>query len=197
MKNPEEQKRLVIEAHHEAAHAVACHILHKRFEYVTIKPDGEKLGKIIYPLKLTKRYPSDKELRMFSRDVKIFIAGSIAEGILSGKTNFNDIFSLLNNEDRQVIRDTIWKISFDDTKLLIYAPRNWQAVIRLASQLLSEETIDYRSARKIIKQSLEDFDNGLRREISALHYTQYSLFQKQVSDAKVKFRERIKAIHKG
>ncbi|MFH1821877.1 MAG: hypothetical protein ABH852_05520 [Methanobacteriota archaeon] len=196
MNEPEEQKRLVIEAYHEAAHAVACHLLHKRFKYVTIKSDGEKLGKIIYPPKSTKKYPSEKERKVFGRDVKVFIAGPIAEGILSGKTNFEDVFSLLNSGDKHKIDDILWKISFDDTKLLIYAPRNWQAVTRLAYHLLSEETINHQTAAKLIKQSLEDYDNGLRREISALHYTHYSLYQKQVSDARAKFRERMKAVHK-
>ena len=197
MNEPEEQKRLVIEAYHEAAHAVACHLLHKRYKYVTIKPTGEKLGEIIYQPKSTKKYPSEKERKMFGRDVTVFMAGPIAEGILSGKTNYEDVFPLHSSGDKHKIDYIFWKISFDDTKLLIYAPRNWQAVTRLANYLLSEETINHQSARMIIEESFVDYDNGLRREITASHYTQYSLYQKQVSEDRVKFRERMETVHKG
>jgi len=51
MKDPDEQKRLEIAAYHEAAHAVACYLLHKRFKYVTINPEGKRLGEILYPKK--------------------------------------------------------------------------------------------------------------------------------------------------
>jgi hypothetical protein len=200
MKDLDEQKRLEIAAYHEAAHAVACYLLHKRFNYVTINPEGKRLGEIIYPNKISKPIPSERELRLIRREYIVFLAGPIAEAILSGKCEFQDILPLpvlpsTRTEDSHKFNEIFWKLHFDDTKLLIYAPWNWQAVISLADELLNQDKIRYQAARKIIKQAIEDYHEGVRNGISAMHCSDYSDFVKRLSVWKVKFKERMRAAH--
>lgn len=198
MKDPDEQKRLEIAAYHEAAHAVVCYLLHKRFKYVTINPEGKRLGEILYPKKISKPIPSERELRLIKREHMVFLAGPIAEAILSGKCEFQDILPLLGLpssriEDSLKVNEIFWKLHFAETKLLIYAPWNWQAVIAFADELLNQEKIPYQTARKIIKQAIEDYQEGVRNGISALHYSDYSDFVKRLKDSKSKFKERMRA----
>lgn len=198
MKPPDDQKRLDIAAYHEAAHAVACYLLHKRFKYVTINPGGERLGEIVYPKKISKPIPSERELRFIKREYMVFLAGPIAEAILSGRSEFEDILPLLGlpssrTEDSRKFNEIFWKLHFVETKLLIYAPWNWQAVIALTDELLNQEKIRYQEARKIIRQAIEDYHEGVRNEINALHYSGYSDFVKATADAKARFQERVRA----
>lgn len=197
MKGTDEERLLRIAAYHEAAHAVACYLLRKRFKYVTIRPQEERLGKIIYPKKISKPIPSERELRIIKREYMVFLAGPIAEAILSGKCEFEDILPLIGlpesrTEDSPKFNGIFWKLHFVETKLLIYAPWNWQAVMTLADELLNQENIRYQVARKIIKQAIENYHEGVRNGISVLHYSDYSDFVKRVSDAKVKFKERMR-----
>lgn len=198
MKEPDEEIQLRITAYHEAGHAVACYQLHKRFKYVTIRSQEEKLGKIIYPKKISKPIPSARELRVIKQEYMVFLAGPIAEGILSGKCDFEDILPLLGlpssqTEDELKFNKSFWKLHFVETKLLIYAPWNWQAVIALADELLTQKKVRYQAARKIIRQAIEDYHEGVRNGISTLHYSGYSDFLKRIADAKAKFKERTRA----
>lgn len=198
MKELDEQERLNITAHHEASHAVACYLLHKRFKCVTINPEGKKLGEIIYPKKISKAIPSERDLAVIKREYIVFLAGPIAEGILSGKCEFEDILPLLGlpsspTEGNRKFDQVFWKLHFVETKLLIYAPWNWQAVTALANKILTHGKIQYQAARRIIRQAIEDYHEGVRNGISALHYTGYSDFVKRVSDAKAKFKGRTTA----
>lgn len=127
----------------------------------------------------------------------VFLAGPIAEGILSGKCAFKDIFPLLGlpvspADGNQGSVRVFWKMQFVETKLLIYAPQNWRAVKALAKELLAHSTIQYQAARRIIRQAMEDYPEGVRNGISALHYSGYSDFVKRVSDEKVKIKERVR-----
>lgn len=195
MKDPDEIKRLEIAAYHGAAHAVASYLLHKRFNSATINPEGMKLREIKYPQKISKSIPSQRELRLFKREVMVFLAGLIAELILSGKCEFENILPLLNlppslSEDSGKVNKSFWKLLFVETKLLIYAPWDWQAVIVLADELLKQEKIQYQAARKIIKKAIEDYHEGIRNRISASHYSDYSDFVKRVKDARVKYKKK-------
>lgn len=73
MKGTDEERRLRIAAYHEASHAVACYLLHKRFKYVTINPEEEKLGKITYPKKISRPIPSERELAVIKREYIVFL----------------------------------------------------------------------------------------------------------------------------
>lgn len=199
MKELDDEERLDITAHHEAAHAVACYLLHKRFKCVTVNAEGKKLGEIIYPKKIRKPIPSERDLAVIRREYMVFLAGPIAEGILSGKCEFNDILPLLRlpvspADGNQRSDRLFWKMQFVETKLLIYAPWNWQAVKALAKELLTHGTMQYQAARRIIRQAMEDYHEGVRNGISALHYSKYLDFVKRVSDEKTRSKERVQAI---
>lgn len=141
--------------------------------------------------------PSERNLAVIRREYMVFLAGPIAEGILSGKCAFKDIFPLLGlpvspADGNQGSVRVFWKMQFVETKLLIYAPQNWRAVKALAKELLAHSTIQYQAARRIIRQAMEDYPEGVRNGISALHYSGYSDFVKRVSDEKVKIKERVR-----
>jgi len=186
MKNPDEKNRLEIAAYREAAHAMTCYLLHKRFKCVTINRDRMKVGEIPHLEKISSPIPSKRELRFVEREHIIFLAGMIAEPILSGKCEFADILPFLDPSLRKTkadleVEEVFWKILFIDTKLLIYEPRNWNAVIALAKELLTKEKIRYHAARKIIRQAIKDYNEGIRDKITARHYSMYSDFVKTVA----------------
>jgi hypothetical protein len=198
MKRVDKQAPLVIAALHEAGHVVACYLLHEKFGNVTIEP-GEKPKEKNYPKKTSKSIPSEKQLATIRREHVVSLAGPMAVGISGGRCEFEDMLSFIsqppsptaNNDELDL---AFWKMIFVETKLLLYAPRNWQAVISLSTELLKEETIRHQTARDIIKQAIEDYEEGIRDDISALHRSRYSDFVKKVTDAKAKFRERAKDI---
>jgi hypothetical protein len=198
MKKADEQALLVTAAYHEAGYAVASYLLRKRFGDVTIKP-GEKPKEVCYPKKTRKAIPSEKELAMIRREYVVFLAGPTAIGISRGKCEFEDIFSFISQASsatarRDELNLAFWKMIFVESKLLLYAPRNWQAVMSLSSELLKEETIRHQTARDIIRQAIEDYDEEIRDDMSALQRSRYSDFVKKVTDAKTGFRERAKDI---
>jgi len=162
-------------------------LLHKRFNYVTINRERMKVGEILFPEKISKPIPSERERRFVVREHIIFLAGPIAERILSGKPKFEDILPFLNpplkqNKGGIKWEEAFWRSIFIDTKLIIYEPRNWKAVIALSDELPTEERIGYHAARKIIKQAIEDYNEGIRNGISAQHYSGYSDFVKTLTD---------------
>jgi hypothetical protein len=200
MKEPDKQKRSEITAYHEAGHAVAFYLLHKRFKHVTIKPEGEKWGEIIYRKKILKQrtIPSERELKVIKREWMASLAGPIAEGILFGKCEFKDILPLQGlpskrTEHERKIDEFFWKQLFVETKLLIYTPWNWHAVGALADELEKQKTIRYKEARKIIRYAIEDYQEGVRSGVHAVD-SDYSDFANQVADEKAKRRQGLRAI---
>ncbi len=199
MKERDEERRSEITAYHEAGHAVAFYLLHKRFKYVTIKPEGEKWGEIVYNKKILKQHtiPSERELRFMKRECMVSLAGPIAEKILSGKCEFEDILPFLDlpssrSENEWETDMMFWKPIFVDTKLLIYAPWNWHAVGALADELEKQKKIRYKEARKIIRNAIEDYQGAVRSGMCAVD-PGYLDFVKRVEDARAKFKERARA----
>jgi hypothetical protein len=200
MKNSDKKQQLEIAAYREAAQAVTCYLLHKRFKYVTINRERMKVGEIPLPKKISRPIPTKQEVWSATRWKMVFLAGLIAERILSGKCEFEDILPFVNlplyqTEHRIKLEEFVWKNIFIDTKLLIYKPRNWKAVMVLADELLTKPIIRYHATRKIIKQAIEDYDEGIRYGISALHYSGYSDFLKTEADRQAgikKKREKLK-----
>jgi hypothetical protein len=198
MKAHDEENLLHVAAYHEAARVVACYFLHKRFGYVTIESEEKRVVEIDYPEHTTKSIPSEKELAALRREHIVALAGPVAEGIAFEKCEFEDIFPLMrlpsNSVEDNWRRDFIfWRMLFVETKLLLYSPRNWKAVLALTAQLLEQKTIPHQTARDVIKQALEDYDAGIRDDISALHYSRYSEFVKNTNDAKARFRRSVEA----
>lgn len=200
IKPPDDEPSLQKTAYHEAGHAVACYFLHKRFKEVSIKPGAQKLGRLNYPEKMRRSIPSERELASVRREYVVSLAGIVSEGIFSGKDDFEDILPFLNlplnaTKDTQKLNHTFWKMVFIETKLLLYTPRTWQAVITLADELLIQETMRYQTAREGIQRAIEDYDTGVRDDISARHHLRYSELVKEIADSKIRFRERIKDLY--
>ena len=200
MNRLDQQTPLQIVAYREAGHAVACYLLRRRFGHVTTKPGEERPGNKTYPKKTNKAIPSEKELATIRREYVVSFAGPIAVGIFSGRCEFEDMLPLIGlaaspTTGSHKLELALWKTVFVETKLLLYAPRNWQAVMALAAELLKQETIRYQTAREVIKQAMEDYDAGVRDDISALHHSRYSEFVKGIADEKTRFKERVNDIY--
>ena len=199
MTNSDNKNRSRKQAYHEAARAVACYILRKRFKCVTINPEAHTLEQISYSKKTSRPIPSKKELKFLQREYTVFLAGPIAEAILTGNCELGDVLHLIGVPISQTQSEErpygviFWRFLFEDTKLLIYDPVHWQAVIALAHKLLEQPRIPYKAARKIIRQAIEDYHNGVRERISAGHQSAYSDFAKTVADKRRRMREKLKA----
>ena len=89
-RTPEEQLRAT--AFHEAGHAVAHLVYKRRFEYVTITPDGDTLGCVHRGSRLGKAMLSKREKAMDTGfldfgSLVISSAGVLAEKEITGKFN--------------------------------------------------------------------------------------------------------------
>jgi len=197
-----DELELDLKAYHGAGTAVAFYLLHKRFTYVTINHIGEVVyrdDKHIKILKFKRKFPSERELRLIKREVKIYLAGPIATGIHFGRVDYEDIrdFLVLKsglNEKERWINEPFWKFEFEETKLLIYAPWNWHAIDALADELQKKEKIIQKEARKIIREAIEDYHEAVRSREIAVDQG-YLDFVKQVEEKKARRKEAMKAIH--
>lgn len=198
MKGPDEEHLLQLSAYREAARAVAGYLLHRRFEYIAIEPGERRPKKIGNPEKMTRRIPSGKELAVIRREYVVALSGPVAEAITSERCEFEDILPFLplssnSTQNNCELELAFWKTLFVETKLLLYNPRNWKAVLSLTSHLLEQKSIPHRTARELIKQAIEDYDVGIRDGISALHHQRYVEFVKKVNRAKARFRQSVEA----
>ena len=194
MKEPDyDELELDLKAYHGAGTAVAFYLLHKRFTYVTMNQIrnavyfGDKHRKI---LKFKRRIPSERELKLIKREVMIYLAGPIAAIIHFGRVDYEDIRDFLGlksqlNERERWIGESLWKLYFEETKLLIYAPWNWHAIDALADELQKKEKIRYKEVRKIIREAIEDYHEAVRSGEIAVDQG-YSNFVKQVEEKKAK-----------
>jgi hypothetical protein len=202
MKEPDyDELELDLKAYHGAGTVLAFYLLHKRFTYVTIN----KIGEVVYSgdehmeFLRKRKIPSERELKLMKREVMIYLAGPIAVGIHFGRLEYDDIRLFLDlksqlNERERWITEPLWRLHFEETKLLIYAPWNWHAIDALADELEKKEKIRHKEARKIIMEVIEDYHEAVRnREITVDQG--YSNFVKQVEEKKARLKEALKAIH--
>lgn len=203
MKEPDyDELELDLKAYHGAGTAVAFYLLHKRFTYVTIN----HMGEVVYRddkhrkiLKFKRRIPSERELKLIKREVMIYLAGPIVAGIHFGRVDYEDIrdFLVLKsrlNEKERWIGESWWRLDFEDTKLLIYAPWNWHAIDALADELQKKEKIRYKEVRKIIREAIEDYHEAVRSREIAVDQG-YLDFVKQMEEKKARLKEAMKAIY--
>lgn len=202
MEELEEQLELDLKAYHAAGTAVAFYLLHKRFTCVTINQIRDAVyfaGKQRNIFKFKRRIPSDKELKLIKREVMIYLAGPIAAGIHFGRLDYEDIkdFLVLKsqlNEKERWIDEFFWRLNFDETKLLIYAPWNWHAIDALADELKKKKKIKYKEARKIIREAIEDYHEAVKSGEVAVNQD-YLDFVKQMEEEKARLKEALRAIH--
>jgi hypothetical protein len=201
MKEPDEQLELDLKTYHGAGTAVAFYLLHKRFTYVTINHIGEVVyrGEKHREILKKRRILSEGEVKLIKREVMIYLAGPIAAGIHFGRSEYEDIRLFLDlksqlNERERWIGESLWKLYFEETKLLIYAPWNWHAIDALTDELEKKEKIRYKEGRKVIREAIEDYHEAVRSREIAVDQG-YLDFVKQVEEKKARLKEAMKAIH--
>jgi hypothetical protein len=199
MKEPDyDELELDLKAYHGAGTAVAFYLLHKRFTYVTINHIGEVVyrGEKHREILKKRRILSEGEVKLIKREVMIYLAGPIAAGIHFGRSEYEDIRLFLDlksklNERERWIGESLWKLNFEETKLLIYAPWNWHAIDALTDELEKKEKIRYKEARKVIREAIEDYHEAVRSREIAVDQG-YLDFVKQVEEKKARLKARLK-----
>ena len=161
------RKKVEKTAYHEAGHAVAAFYMKRSFRYVTIEPEEDSLGHIMYKKFRDSFNPEidpDREIRKpLEKAIITAFAGPIAEQIFSGRKNrigaSSDFHGALDcalylcgsNEETEAYVNWLWI----RTKNMIRQPAKWCSVEGLAKELLDCRKIGYMKARRIIKESFE------------------------------------------
>jgi len=154
---------LVKIAYHEAGHVVAAYVVKRKFQYVSIEPDKESLGHVLFQRfsdKFQPEFQEENKIRpMLEKTIITGLAGEIAEkkfcndeiDFQSSRSDFDNVFDYIcyfvgSIEEAQAFLN--WMIV--RTKNIISLDFNWNAVKELAEQLIKRKKIGYRTARKII-----------------------------------------------
>ena len=157
-------------AYHEASHAVCSFILHLPFIRISILPQDDSDGRVSYPEDLPQKLLAvefDLNKRNIHRAEAHIItsyAGVIGEAKFLGAEPHDISYS-----DQDLIIDLALCLGSgpEDTKRIIdeskaratellNIPENWAAVEALSAALLFRKQISGRTARKIIKEAIQE-----------------------------------------
>lgn len=152
-----ESDKLRSVAYHEAGHAVVCVVLRHAFDYVTIIPDGDSLGRVVtYRRKGAHEslcWGDPRALRWAERDFIVRTAGGIAQEAATGRGAESD-------SDHQGIIDFVLCGPDGEARSLYaeYQARarrileaHWDAVEGVAEALLALRRLSAREARNIVR----------------------------------------------
>jgi hypothetical protein len=163
-----------LSAYHEAGHVVMTYLLKRQFRCATIDSrelDKEASGHIfLKPLKTLSLegildYSFTRIQKSIEQEVKIALAGEVAEAILLGRNDWisakKDIqhcydlchFQCRNKEQYEAYLKWIWLCVRDMLKL----PCNWICVQSVVRALLKYRRISYRKARAIIAEARDNY----------------------------------------
>ncbi|KPK69403.1 hypothetical protein AMJ82_05710 [candidate division TA06 bacterium SM23_40] len=163
------KKKLEI-AYHEAGHAVACYRLRVAFNYVTVEPTEDAWGHIMHPcnyLGKVSEYDDDRRGRWkIEKNILVLLAGGAAEALVSGREDWNESGSS-DYEVALALSELIEPTCTDvHGKYLDYMIARARAFVRrrvvhcpiehLALELMERRRIGSRTARRIIRRSLEN-----------------------------------------
>ncbi len=156
-------------AYHEAGHAVAAFYYKRRFIKISIIPDPESLGRVIYPESYWKWFHLDKNSTRFRARIEEEIlkkfAGEVAERIASKSDNLNrprehnrrarEIASFVcgTRKELDAFIQWLWRREVN----LMQDPCRWAAVEMLANTLLGKRELGYQETRKIIVSAIENY----------------------------------------
>jgi hypothetical protein len=162
-------------AYHEAGHAVAAYMRHLRFTGVSIVPSDSTLGRCEF---IATSVTIDVKARALSRTrrhvetlIIISLAGVIAEGLLTGRTNWGGAHADLHDAARYASYVTgsedelgayvrwLW----EHTRTLLSARPCWPAVREVAAALIADGHIGERRARRIIADALKRGSRSTKR----------------------------------
>jgi hypothetical protein len=166
-------------AYHEAGHAVAAYVRHLRFTGVSIVPSDSTLGRcefIVTSVMIdVKERASTRTRRRVETLIIVSLAGVIAEGLLTGRTNWGGAHADLHDAARYASYVTgsedelgayvrwLW----EHTKMLLAAPPCWLAVREVAAALNADGRVGERRARHIIADALKRGSRRARRRTPA------------------------------
>lgn len=155
-------------AYHEAGHAVASYLVHRRLAYVSIVPNptDHTLGHCEYRNLATFKADAPLTCRFrtqIEKLITVLLAGAMAERLRTGR-----IYRKGSEDDMAQAYDAAMCL-FDDHKearafvnwlrehtenLIGYGP-HWAAVETLAKELMERRFIGERLARRIIRESID------------------------------------------
>lgn len=161
-----QENPLLATAYHEAGHAVAAVLLKRRFQMISILPDGESEGHVSLSGlgKVQSEVPVEaRTRRKLEREILIYLAGPTAEALGTGTrellinhTDLNEAVALadhLTTSPREADAYLHWLGL--RAEALIRPPGPWAAVQTLATALLERQQLGYRRARQIIREALD------------------------------------------
>ena len=157
-------------AYHEAGHAVACYVFHRRFSKVTIVSDDNFDGQVKFSDSYWLTNFEPDTIKTFTpvirnrieEEVMIWFAGMVVESHLTGKSDYgglqdqDDAIGLLEYlvySPEELIPYVDWL--FVRIQGLLTTLPYWDAIEDLAKELLANKEMGYRKARKIIKSAIE------------------------------------------
>lgn len=155
-------------AYHEAGHAVVAHALGRRFTGVTIIPGVDAMGRCRYAEArnfdpdLPDMYSGPRIERVVEHQIMGYLAGPIAEGILTGekswrKTGGNGdvpravdlaVYMKGTIEETEAYLDGLWV----QTEELVGRRESWAAIEALAAELVEQREVGEGRAREIIDE---------------------------------------------
>jgi hypothetical protein len=170
-------------AYHEAGHAVAGHLVGRRFTRVSIIADEESHGRCHFAKIASQWNPEwDSGPRTRHRIESWAISclgGPVAEELFTGV--WDDIGA--TGDERKTLDlleylaistselEAYWDWLLERTRAMLWAPRHWRSVEALASELMVTNVVGERKAREIIKTQMREVlkgnRNGTRMEYSA------------------------------
>ncbi len=153
-------------AYHEAGHAVAAFYYKRRFVKISIVPDDESLGRVIYPNSYWKWFKFDKNTPIIRARIEEEIlkkfAGEVAERIASKSDNLGrprehnrrarELASFVCGSKQEINSFIQWL--WRRETYLMQDPCRWAAVEALAKALLEKKEIGYQETRKIISSAI-------------------------------------------
>jgi ATP-dependent Zn protease len=163
------KKALLKTAFHEAGHAVVSFMLDVPFRSVTIRPDADLLGCVLFQewpqwaIPDSGRYDERRATEWLTRRTQISLAGQIAETLHAGRRPAKFSHSA---DDHDVFENAMTICSSEEecsawlnwlfirTRSSLAVPDVWCAVEALAEELLKQETISGVEARNIIRVGL-------------------------------------------
>jgi ATP-dependent Zn protease len=146
-------------AFHEAGHAVVALVLQRPVTRVSVLPDRHALGECFFGKPVFR--PSEDWLE---REVLIALAGLAAEAMRTGEYGWPEASRDLRYARSLTLRragnerqaERLEKRLLSKAEHLLSKPGHWQAVERLAAELLEHGVVSGRTARHLFERCLRE-----------------------------------------
>jgi hypothetical protein len=162
-------KQMERTAYHEAGHAVAAHLLHRRLGQTSIVPLADSLGRCTFGMgdferivhRQAERDVRPADLRRLYREMVATLAGAAATERVAGKLELAGSRDLELSQETAVVlaasreqREALSASALKDARQLLHDSANWAAVQAIATELLQQRTIKAPRARQIIRDAM-------------------------------------------